>query len=326
MNRTPDVELVLREYLAEDGASAPDHVLDAVQTRIGRLPERRSWPFHRRTPMTRIKLAATLAAALIVAVIAYTQLARQPSVGTQSPAPVVTPVPSKSPTADTSPMPTRPWWLSGATGSCGEAPGTPFGCAGDLAAGTHSSAAFQPRLTYTVPAGWINYLDVEGEFRLLPDTPESRGAIAEGTYVDPPEADLTVVRIDRSIDPIPCMRGPAWKSPTPTIMTTEAIVNWVANHGLSGNRSTVTMNGLTGERIDVQYPPDWSRLCARVEVPGGSSPMRHRVIVLALPGSGWVVVNLRVSPSARGDAVEPFFVSATPIVDSFVFELGPSSS
>ena len=34
MNRTPDVELVLRAYLADDGDIAPDRVLEVVADRI----------------------------------------------------------------------------------------------------------------------------------------------------------------------------------------------------------------------------------------------------------------------------------------------------
>ena len=43
MNRTPDVELVLRDYFADDGLTAPDYVLDVVEGRISRQPQRRSW-------------------------------------------------------------------------------------------------------------------------------------------------------------------------------------------------------------------------------------------------------------------------------------------
>ena len=49
MNRQPDVELVLRDYFADDGFTAPDHVLDVVEERIARQPRRsRSAPRCRR--------------------------------------------------------------------------------------------------------------------------------------------------------------------------------------------------------------------------------------------------------------------------------------
>lgn len=90
MNRTPSVEVVLRDYFADDGAIAPDHILDMVADRISRQPKRRSWPFPGRTTVTQLKLAAALAAAVIVAVVGYNLLPRQSSVG----GPSVTPFPS----------------------------------------------------------------------------------------------------------------------------------------------------------------------------------------------------------------------------------------
>ena len=75
MNRTPDVELVLRDYFADDGLTAPDHVLDVVEKRIGRQRQRRAWPFNWRTnDVTPLKLAAGLAAAIVVAVVGYSLL------------------------------------------------------------------------------------------------------------------------------------------------------------------------------------------------------------------------------------------------------------
>ena len=46
MKRSPDVDLVLRDYFAEDGLTAPDYVLDVVERRISRQPQRRMWPSH----------------------------------------------------------------------------------------------------------------------------------------------------------------------------------------------------------------------------------------------------------------------------------------
>jgi hypothetical protein len=70
MNRPPDVELVLRDYFADDGGSAPDHVLDIVEDRIARLPRRHAWRLRGRPYMNRFaKLAIGIAAVLIVGVI-----------------------------------------------------------------------------------------------------------------------------------------------------------------------------------------------------------------------------------------------------------------
>ena len=40
MNRQSDVELVLRDYFADDSSVARDHVLDVVEERIARQPRR----------------------------------------------------------------------------------------------------------------------------------------------------------------------------------------------------------------------------------------------------------------------------------------------
>jgi hypothetical protein len=140
MNRTPNVELVLHEYLAADGDRAPDHVLETVADRIGRQPQRRTWPFPGRTTVTQLKLAAALAAAVIVAVVGYNLLPRQPGSGGQ-----VTPftTPAASPTT----MPT-------ATGPVVLPDGT-------LTGGRYRIQPFSDKPSLSVladiPAGWHGF-------------------------------------------------------------------------------------------------------------------------------------------------------------------------
>jgi len=104
MNRMPDVEHVLDDYLAPDSLRAPDHVLDAVEQRIAGYPRpRMSRPFWR-SLVPRIALyGAGLAAALVVAVVGW-RLA-SPSVGADSTA---TPAPSVAAVAPTTNVPTNP--------------------------------------------------------------------------------------------------------------------------------------------------------------------------------------------------------------------------
>jgi len=104
MNRTPDVELVLRDYFADDGLTAPDYVLDVVEERISPRRQWRPWPFRGRITMTsQFKLIATLAAVIVIAVVGYSLLPRQPSVGgpgrTPTASPSQTAVPTSSPAA-----------------------------------------------------------------------------------------------------------------------------------------------------------------------------------------------------------------------------------
>ena len=51
MNQAPDVELVLRSYLADTGDRAPDRVLEDVAARIARQPRRRTGRLSRRPYM-----------------------------------------------------------------------------------------------------------------------------------------------------------------------------------------------------------------------------------------------------------------------------------
>src|SRR5687768_17736547 len=99
MNRTPDVELVLREWLADDGDIAPDRVLEVVADRIARQPRRRASRLLWRPFMnTQLRLVAGLAAAVIVAVVAW-QLLR-PAAGVGSPTSTPLAPPSASATSD----------------------------------------------------------------------------------------------------------------------------------------------------------------------------------------------------------------------------------
>jgi hypothetical protein len=68
MNRTPDVELVLRDYFADDSSSAPDHVLDVIEERIMRQPQQRAWRISWRDSHVNSYLKPLLAVAAIVVV------------------------------------------------------------------------------------------------------------------------------------------------------------------------------------------------------------------------------------------------------------------
>ena len=73
MNRTPDVDLVLRDYFADDGLLAPDHVLDVIEERIMRQPQRRSWrvPGRESHANSSIKPLLAIAAVVVVAVAGF---------------------------------------------------------------------------------------------------------------------------------------------------------------------------------------------------------------------------------------------------------------
>ena len=142
MNRTPDVDLVLRDYFADDGVTAPDYVLDVVEQRISRQSRRRVWPFPGRTTnmTTQIKLIGALAAAIVVAVVGYNLLPGTSGPGSQTAAPTAT--------ATATPAATEPVVLAD----------------GVLTAGKyiieHSFGDSGPAMIFDIPAGWIGFPEV----------------------------------------------------------------------------------------------------------------------------------------------------------------------
>ena len=104
MNRPPDVELVLRAYLADTGDRAPDRVLEDVADRIARQPGRRTWRLRGRPFMNLYaKLAMSAAAIVLIGVVGYSILPRSGTGGVATPPPTSVATPSATPT----PTPTR---------------------------------------------------------------------------------------------------------------------------------------------------------------------------------------------------------------------------
>jgi hypothetical protein len=106
MKQRPDIDRVLQVWMADGPTAIPDRVVDVVAARIGVQRQRRAWPFRGRTPVTTpIKLIAALAAALVVAVVGYNLLPKQPGVGGSSPTPVpIATPPTATPTAEATPV------------------------------------------------------------------------------------------------------------------------------------------------------------------------------------------------------------------------------
>ena len=108
MNRQPDVELVLRDYFADDGFTAPDHVLDVVEERIARQPRRLAWRLRGRPFMNAYaKIAVAAAAVLLVAIVGYNLLPAGSTIGGPAPTPTATPPTSAAPTIAPTTAPTK---------------------------------------------------------------------------------------------------------------------------------------------------------------------------------------------------------------------------
>jgi len=102
MNDRPDIDRALGLWFEDGPTAMPDRVVDVVARRIRLRPQRRSWRLLRRFPMrTPIAYGLAAAAALVVAVVGFNLLPKNPSVGgpaTATPTPTATSArPSPSP-------------------------------------------------------------------------------------------------------------------------------------------------------------------------------------------------------------------------------------
>jgi hypothetical protein len=117
-------------------------------------------------------------------------------------------------------------------------------CLGPLAAGTYSTRSFQPRLTYSVPAGWDNEEDLAGNFLLLPP-----GAKLDG--VDAGTSDYVGVYTQITPDPA---------CPTPSQLATDIpqeMAECIASRSdlVTTAPQPVQLGGLSGFALDVTSAP-----------------------------------------------------------------------
>ena len=191
-----------------------------------------------------------------------------------------------------------------------------------IAAGSRSSSpvastsrAFQPALTYTLPAGWENPEDLTDFFHLRPTGSES-----EGIYLfrDPRPASQDATCPDTAQ---PLVGG-----------TSKDLIAWIRSlPGLVvSDPAPVTIGGLSGETIDLGIVNGWTASCPFANglptVPlfvGASGDYRWviagserlRLAILDVPG-GTVVVDI---DSFDGQNVNELLSAADPIVKSFSF-------
>jgi serine/threonine-protein kinase len=123
-------------------------------------------------------------------------------------------------------------------------------CLGELTAGTHSSATFQPKLTYTVPIDWTNFLDHGVVFGLVPPG-------GDWQSIDPEKSDALFV-IDHAAAPRgACLDGHS------TISTPAAYLrSLVRNPALATTTPrSVNVGGLSGFVVDLRIRKTWTKSC-----------------------------------------------------------------
>jgi hypothetical protein len=312
MNRSPDVDLVLRDYFADDGFIAPDHVLDVVEERIMRQPQQRAWRVLRRDSHVNSYLKPLLAvAAVVVIAVAGIAYLGQPSDsnvgGAASPAPSPSPAPSASPSAAPSAGAVYPQWFTPESGSGG---------AGILPAGSATTQSFLPGSTFSVPTGWVNNTDTTDFYGLFPDTPANEaefavsGDRAQGILmgiVDTP--GLICDGVDT--------HGSTAAELADSLVANEALV--------TSEPVDVTIGGLSGTRVDAHIDPDWTGTCPPFNSEATSDPKdyRSRFVFLDVPSGGKMAI---IVDSVHSAGFEAFLAEAMPIVESFQFDLGPEAS
>lgn len=306
MNQRSDIERVLRHWFDDGAATMPDRVVDVVTDRISRQRQRRAWRLPWRPFMnTYVKLAAGLAAAVVLALAAWQLLPGRGGIGGQpTPTPSTGPVSSPVPTLDVRPC------------------STPTPCAGALAAGAHAAQNFQPAFTFTVPAGWVNGADADWGYILYPNTSANEVEFARSGDV---AQSIGVGAVDGwaddwSICPGVITDGVA-TSATGIAATLKASPNLITT-----TPQPIELGGLSGQTIDVRLNPAWSGTCPLdPDDPRDKdfTEIRHRIWLLDLPAGGLVPIMIS---SLSGAGFEPFLEDAVPIVQSFQFDLGPAAS
>ncbi len=185
-----------------------------------------------------------------------------------------------------------------------------------LAAGTYSSAAFQPPVTFTLPAGWWISSDSANYLGLQPVTSD---AIGVHLFRDP-------IAASQDLD-CPTSAEPGIGSPSGDLAT------WI--RGLEGldvsNPRMATVGGLRGVELDIAITAKWAASCPFANglptVPLFVGPNdsfrwviagneRLRLSLLDIPGGGTVAVDVDAFDGSLWDTL---IVDGAPIVRSLEF-------
>jgi len=302
MNRSPDVELVLRDYFADDGFIAPDHVLDGVEERIMRQPQQRAWRVLRRDAHVNSYLKPLLAvAAVVVIAVAGIAFLGRPSDsgvgGAASPAPSPSPIAPASPSAAPSAAAVFPPWFPPEGGGGG---------AGILPAGSVTTEAFLPGSTFSVPEGWVNDTDTADFYGLFPDTPanqtefDSSGSVANTIFMGVVDSPGGLI-----CDGVGDAVGSNAAELADSLVANEALV--------TSEPVDVTIGDLTGVWVDSYLDPAGTAGCPNMDA-------RGRFVFLDIPSGGKLLIMV---DSAHAADFEAFIAEAMPVVESFDFDVEP---
>lgn len=206
--------------------------------------------------------------------------------------------------------------LAGCAGAPSGTTPAPTPAPSPLPAGTYTSAAFRPAVTYTVPAGWRIASDSSDYFALQPATSEITGI---HFFRDPLAASQDAA----------C---PTTAEPGVGTLSLE-LATWI--RGLPGiiasSPRMVTVGGLRGVELDLALNTGWTASCPFANgipsVPlfvGVNGDLRWvvagnerlRLSLLDVPGGGTVVVDI---DAFDGTLMDGLLAAAAPVVQSLSF-------
>jgi hypothetical protein len=209
-----------------------------------------------------------------------------------------------------------------------------FGCLGDLDAGTHQTAFFEPLgnptafsaswrmqyggLSYTVPAGWANAVDDPNVYDIVPQADYAKVvpdmALYSGISLLP---DIGVAAQDDACSP---SVEPGVGRGSGEIAARIARIPSLE----VGASAPMTVAGWSGTMLDVAVKPDWQRFCP---VRGGvpvltgdrrlSAAERWRLILLDV-ATGHTMAII-ISDSSEPSRFDDLVARAMPIVASFEY-------
>ena len=304
MTKERDIERLLDRWFAERSTEVADRVLEDVADRIGRQPQQPAWRVSWRDIHMRSNLKPLLAAAavIVIAVVGFVVMrpASTSNVG-GGPSPTVSPSTESSPSTSPSASAAFPQWYTNSEISA---------AAGILPAGNATSRAFAPRVTFTVPEGWVNDLDVPIGYNIFPDIKANEaeyalsGEIGQGIFVVSVESPYFFCK--------------AWEETQGTAAERGAFL--VASDAFVVSEPVdVTIGGLTGKQLDVRLDPNRPTATCPGDPPTADlGDQRTRVTFLDTP-SGIIAIAVGSKYSADHDA---FLAQAMPIVESFQFATG----
>ena len=304
MSERSDIDRLLGHWLDDGPSTMPDRVVDVVAYRIARQRQRsaRRVDWRRYTTLSPFRLAATMVAVAIVAVIGYNLLPNGSNAtgGPQPTAKPSTPNPTATPSVEV----------------IGECIDPVSKCRGTLAAGTYGSREFGGALTYTVPSGWVNNIDRLRAFGLSSD--KGYIGLMTGPFVvgwadsdcpgyAPAGAGNTLTEVVASLsrDPrllIPPAQVLSIGDRTAEVLDLQIAPSWTGTCVSSQGLPAVNLLSTTGDRSGPGF--------------GLAGTERTRAIFVDVGGS---VVAINIGVSDTKTDFDAFVAEAMPIIESMRF-------